>query len=112
MPHDAKKLLWDVLEAARVIEAACKGKTLQDFTSDKIFRGGIYYQFIIMGEGLARLRASKPEMMDAISESHRIIGFRNQVIHGYEAVDDEITWRVIQEKLPVVIREAEKLLAQ
>jgi hypothetical protein len=34
-----------------------------------------------------------------------------RIIHGYARVDDEITWRIIQDKLQVLRRELVELLA-
>jgi uncharacterized protein with HEPN domain len=47
-----------------------------------------------------------------ISEHWRIVGFRTQIIHGYAKIDDEITWRIIQDKLPILRRELVGLLAE
>ena len=49
----------------------------------------------IIGEAMTRLRADAPELLDRISEHTRIIGFRNVLIHGYDTVDHQITWRII-----------------
>ncbi len=38
--------------------------------------------------------------------------FERCLIHGYDSVDDEIVWRVIQEKLPLLLQQAEALLAR
>jgi len=34
------------------------------------------------------------------------------LIHGYDAVDDAITWRIIREKLPTLLSEVDALLAE
>ena len=97
MPPEAKKLLTDMLEAAQLIHGFIAGKTLFDMTQDKLLRSGVYFQFTIIGEALSKLRAFDAALAGRISESPRIIGFRNQVIHGYSKIDDEITWRIISE---------------
>jgi len=51
-------------------------------------------------------------MAKRISEYARIIGFRSQVVHGYAKIDDEITWRIFQDKLPVLLKELTQLLAE
>ena len=65
-----------------------------------------------MGEALAQLRQQDEATALRISEFARIIGFRNQVVHGYGKIDDEITWRILQAKLPVLRRELELLQAE
>src|SRR5436190_7534593 len=40
----------------------------------------------------------------------KISGFRNALIHGYDVIDNEITWDIVQEKLPVLRKELEELM--
>ena len=110
MRPEIRKLLTDMREAAEAILQFVSGKSLDDLAKDKLLRSGIYYQFMIIGEALAQLRQADPPTAERISESSRIIGFRNQVIHGYAKIDDEITWRIIQDKLPILICELDELL--
>jgi uncharacterized protein with HEPN domain len=67
---------------------------------------------VIIGEALTQLRSFDPQTAQRISDFSRIIGFRNQVVHGYAKVDDEITWRIISGNLPVLKRELEELLKE
>ncbi len=65
-----------------------------------------------IGEALAQLRVLDPETAARLTEHARIVAFRNQVIHGYGKIDDEITWRIIDSKLPILRRELKQLLAE
>jgi uncharacterized protein with HEPN domain len=112
MRPDSRKLLEDMREAADAIAAFVTGKSLSDLSSDALLRSGIYFQFIIIGEALSQLRTSDEETTERISEYWRIIGFRNQIVHGYARIDDEITWRIVQDKLPVLRSELKSLLSQ
>jgi uncharacterized protein with HEPN domain len=67
---------------------------------------------VIIGEALARLRALDEPTSYRVTECRRIIGFRNQIIHGYAKIDDEITWRIIQDKLPILATEVAAMLAE
>jgi uncharacterized protein with HEPN domain len=69
-------------------------------------------QFEIIGEALSRLNRLDPDKASAISEHHRIIRFRNVLIHGYDVIDHETTWSLIQAKLPVLRAELDGLLGQ
>ena len=35
-----------------------------------------------------------------ITDYRQIIGFRNVLVHGYEAIDDQIVWKTVEEHLP------------
>jgi uncharacterized protein with HEPN domain len=55
-------------------------------------------KFEILGEALNRAEQSDPELADHLPELRRIIGMRNRIIHGYDAVDEEILWDAVQFK--------------
>ena len=113
MRHDSKKLLYDMKEAAdNVASFLDKAAAAADLSGDKMMRAAIYFQFMIIGEALSQLRAKDGATAERISEYERVIGFRNQVTHGYGQLDDDITWRIIQDKLPILRRELEGLLAE
>ncbi|HVS69950.1 MAG TPA: HepT-like ribonuclease domain-containing protein [Phycisphaerae bacterium] len=110
MRPESLKYLADMRDAADLIDEFTVNKTLHDLRADKLLRAGIYHEFTIIGEALSQLRAVDPATAAQISEHHRIIGFRNQIIHGYAKIDDEITWRIIETKLPILRRELAQLL--
>ena len=66
----------------------------------------------MIGEALAQLRHQDEATAQQLSEYARIIGFRNQIIHGYKVIEAEVTWRIIEQKLPVLISELQEILAQ
>lgn len=39
-----------------------------------------------------------------------IVGMRNRLIHGYEAVDLDIVWRIVSAELPGLIADLETML--
>jgi len=45
-----------------------------------------------------------------VSHSSRIIGFRNQLIHVYASISDEVVWEAVEMYLPVLHREVAALL--
>jgi uncharacterized protein with HEPN domain len=110
MQPESRKFLTDVREAARSVSTFTTGRALEDFKTDNLLKSAVYWQFAIIGEALSQLRRIDPPVLPQISESNRIIAFRNQIIHGYSVIDDEITWRIVQDKLPVLLKEVEFLL--
>jgi uncharacterized protein with HEPN domain len=111
MQLETRKLLLDMLEAVASIEEFTKARVFADLARDKLLRSGINYQFVIIGEAISQLRRLDQSTFDGISESSRIVGFRNQIIHGYGFVNDNVTWQIIQDKLPTLKRELVDLLA-
>ncbi|CAN1566813.1 COG2361 Uncharacterized conserved protein [Spirosomataceae bacterium] len=53
----------------------------------------------IAGEAMSRILKEDPEI--AISNAKRIIGLRNQIIHGYDSVSDENIWAILINHMPL-----------
>jgi uncharacterized protein with HEPN domain len=104
MQPRAKASLFHIQQAALGIEMFVAGKNRDDLKSDLMLRSAVERQFEIIGEAMTRLRHDAPEVLDQISEAPRIIGFRNVLIHGYDTIDIDATWKIIEEKLPTLRR--------
>lgn len=92
MKNSAKKLLFDVLEAARSIRDWCTDRTFADYESDRQFRRAVEREFEIIGEALGRLSIADAALAERIDELPRIVGFRNRIIHGYDTIDNATVW--------------------
>jgi uncharacterized protein with HEPN domain len=110
MNNAAKKLLFDVVESARSIQAWRSGRTFADYESDRQFRRAVEREFEIIGEALNRLLRTDADLAERIEELPRIIGFRNRIIHGYDTVDDASVWGIIEGHLPALLEQSESLL--
>ena len=110
MPHDPRKLLYDMKQAAERVERFVGTRTFDDFLADELVRAGVERQFEIIGEAMARLRKLDPQISSRITNNARISSFRNVVIHEYDAVDYTIVWNLILKHLPILRREVDELL--
>ncbi len=79
-------------EACGLIETFLSEKSFDDYRHDPLLRSGVERQFEIIGEALGRLLEIAPELSKRISDTRRIISFRNRLIHGYASVADDIVW--------------------
>ena len=52
-----------------------------------------------------------PALAAQIPEQRQIISFRNILIHGYDMIDEEVVWKIVQIDLPILKRRVEALLA-
>jgi uncharacterized protein with HEPN domain len=112
MPHDPKKLLHDMRQAAERIGRFVGDRTFEDFASDDYFRSAVERQFEIIGEAMTRLRKLSPDIAARISNQKKVAGFRNALIHDYDGLDHRITWNVILNHLPILGGELDQLLAE
>lgn len=104
--------LHDVLQAAKAVKAFVAGHTFDHYASDDQLRSAVERKFEIMGEALNRIRRDEPDLLQHIREHRDIISFRNILVHGYDAIDDQIVWGVIEDDLDKLIEDVESLLKQ
>jgi len=109
MPHDPAKLAEDILRTVEEIETFCQGKTFSDFKSDRGLQLIIERELEIIGEALARLRRDHPNLADRIHDIDKIVGLRNVLAHGYDVLEHEILWDVVENKIPTLKQEAQQL---
>jgi uncharacterized protein with HEPN domain len=110
MPHDPRKILHDMKQAAERISRFIAGKTYEHYVADDLLRSAVERQFEIIGEAMIRLRKLAPDLAARISNHEKIAGFRNILIHDYDGVDDAITWNAIQKHVPILQGEVEAML--
>jgi uncharacterized protein with HEPN domain len=92
MQPDTLKLLWDMQRSVERIIRFTVGKTVEDYLADNFLRSAVERQFEIIGEALTRIRKADPTTYSSITGHSKIVGFRNQLIHGYDVIDHETTW--------------------
>ena len=112
MLHDPRKLLHDIVTRAEAIQQQTQGKDLATYQGDELLRFAIERQFEIIGEAVSRLLKADPALAARITDYRRIIDFRNAISHGYDVVDDQLVWDAVVNKLPILKREVETMVAQ
>ena len=112
MQREAKKYLYDMQQAARLIQEFTEGKTFDDYQSNVMMRAAVEREFEIIGEAMTRLARLAPQIASRISEYERIISFRNILIHNYADVNDRAVWFVIETDLPTLCREVDALMEE
>ena len=110
--REVQKYLFDMAEACALIREFVAGRSFEDYSRDALLRSGVERQFEILGEALSRLLQMAPEVSSRISDSRRIVAFRNRLIHGYASVADDIVWGVIEANLPGLEQEIRQMLEE
>jgi uncharacterized protein with HEPN domain len=111
-PERTPRTLRQIGDAASFVLSVTQGKTLADYSSDRLLRQASERNLEIIGEAVGRLRRDDPETAGRLSEHERIVAFRNVLIHGYDLVDDELVWDTIGTRLPLLVSEVEALLEE
>lgn len=112
MRPEAKKLLWDALEAAAKIQSFTGGHSFEDYVSDAMLRSAVERQLEIVGEACSRLARMDAETAARIPEIGRIISFRNVLAHDYAGVEDVLVWDVVANSLPALVALVQRLLEE
>ncbi len=111
MNDETRKNLIDVLQAAEEIQNFVCGMDLKSYQNKPVTKRAVERDFEIIGEALNRIKNTNNELLEKISEHHRIIGFRNILIHGYDVVDEAIVWQAVTNHLPILFKEIEEILS-
>ena len=110
MQLEARKYLYDIQQAASLLDEFVTGKTFADYQCDAMLRAAVERKFEIIGEAMTQLAKVDKAVAAQISEYQRIISFRNILIHEYADVDDKLVWDVVETNLPTLVREIDALL--
>ena len=102
MRLEEKSLLYDIRESCTRIAEFTMGKDYVDYAADAVCRSAVERQFIIAGEALNPLGKLNPDLLNLIEDSRSIINFRNILVHGYDRVEDEVVWGIMQRHAPVL----------
>ncbi len=100
--HDDNVSLRHMLEHAREAVAMAAGKERSDLEASRMLSLALVRLIEIVGEAANRVSKTRQKQLAQISWPC-IIGMRNRLIHGYEAVDLDIVWQTVTEELPSLI---------
>ena len=110
MTSEAKKRLFDVLEACRAVGRFVQGKDFESYQNDELLRAAVERKLEVIGEAFTKLEAADVETAEEFPDLRKIVGLRNRIIHGYDSVDEEIIWDVVENKLPALQQQVEEFL--
>lgn len=99
MTNKAPKLLLDALGAISSAREFVAGVSLDHYAVDKMRRSAVERQLEILGEACSRLARLEPNFLNSVTNLKLAIDLRNRIIHGYDAVDDEIVYLTVTEDL-------------
>jgi uncharacterized protein with HEPN domain len=112
MQREVRAYLWDIANAAESIRNFTTGKDLSTYLTDEMLRAAVERKFGIVGEALSQLLRHFPQYRDRITLVSDVIAFRNQIVHGYATVRDDMVWEIVQSYLPRLHDEVVNLLEE
>jgi len=110
MDSDISTWLHDILMAISEIESYFEDrpKLYNEFVSDIRTKRAVERDLEIIGEAVNRILRRDDDFQ--LLNAQKIIGTRNRIAHGYDAISDDLVWSIIINHLPKLKTEVKALL--
>ncbi len=108
--RDPKITLRQMLDYAREAQTLSRDKQRIDLDHDRVLELALTRLLEIIGEAAKRVPPDIQTQYPAIPWA-QIVGLRNRLIHGYDAVDLDILWQIIRHDLPPLITTLDEILS-
>src|SRR5208337_3517830 len=107
-----REYLAHMPDAIGQIQLYMRDKSIQDFISDRFLQDGVVRNFEILGEASKNLLDTVPDASAKFPgiPFAAIYGMRNQLSHGYFAIDLDVVWKVIERDIPSLRIELEAVI--
>ncbi len=92
-----------MLEHAREAMQLVAGRNRSDLDTDRVLSLALVRLLEIVGEAAARVSSEARARHPAIPWLE-IVSLRNRLIHGYDAVDMDVLWSIVNTDLPALVR--------
>ncbi len=110
MTEKGLKYLFDILQSITLIEEfTASVSSYSEYVGDLKTQSAVERQLGIIGEAVNKFDFIHPEL--SLNNSRKIVGFRNRLIHAYDAVDSSMIWAVIKRHLKPLKEEIELIIA-
>lgn len=111
MEIEIRAWLKDIEQAINEIKQFVpEPRNFKTFQNDLKTKRAVERNIEIIGEAVNRIMKANPLIQ--INHARKIIDTRNRIIHGYDAVSEEILWGIINRSLPELEHEIAALLEE
>jgi uncharacterized protein with HEPN domain len=101
--------LYHILESSREAVGYAQGRTRKDLETDRPFTHSLVRCLEVVGEAASKISKEFRQAHPQIAWDD-MISMRHKLIHAYFKINLNIVWRTVQEELPTLIAELEKIL--
>jgi uncharacterized protein with HEPN domain len=108
-PRDWRDRVRDILEAIAEIRKFTRGMDFESFREDDKVIRAVEMNFIIIGEAANQIPEEVEEKYINIPWSI-MRAMRNRIVHVYFKIDEKLMWDTIENDLPPLIPQLEKLI--
>lgn len=108
-PYKDETRLRHMLEYAQEAIEMAAGKTRSELDNNRMLSLALVRLLEVVGEAAARVSQTTQTAHPSLPWPE-IIGLRNRLIHGYDAVDFDILWQIIVQDLPALVVNVQVIL--
>jgi uncharacterized protein with HEPN domain len=109
MTEKGLKYLADIMHAIElIVEFTSTISLYSDYEKDLKTQSAVERQLGIIGEAVNKFDFLHPEV--SLKNARKIVGFRNRIIHSYDAVDNSMIWAIICRHLKPLYQEVKGLM--
>lgn len=109
--HNPMVRVHHMLDHSREAVEMTRGRTRADLDRDRLLNLALVRLVEVIGEAASRVpeefRSRHPQV-----PWRQTVGIRNRLIHGYDTVNFDILWTIIQEDLPPLIQQLEAIVRE
>lgn len=107
--HDPTVRMRHMLDHAKEAVDLLAGREKADLSSNRVLELALVRLVEIVGEAANRLPIEDQSRYPSIPWKE-IVGMRNRLVHGYDAIDLDVLWDTVRIDLPQLIEELESIL--
>ena len=102
--------LRHMLDYAQEAVGLVHDRKREDLEDDRLLELALVRLLEVVGEAASRVSMEDRALYPDIPWP-QIVGLRNRLIHGYDAVDQDILWQIVVQDLPPLITTLKEILA-
>ncbi len=109
--RDQRLFLDDILDAIDKIKTYTAQMSYDEFKEKQMPKDAVFRNLEIIGDAVKNIK-------DEIKLEHKevdwkaIAGMRDKITHGYFGIDTKVVWQTIQNKLPELKTQIQKILEE
>ena len=106
--HDDRTRLLHMLDHAREAVEMVRGRERADLDRDRMLELSLVRLVEIIGEAATRVSEEGQKRYPSVPW-REARGMRNRLVHGYDQIDLDVLWATIQDDLPPLVAELERI---
>lgn len=109
--HDTLVSLRQMLDSAREAVDMASNYSRADLDTNRMLMLALVRLCEVLGEAASRVPLAERGRMPEIAWN-AVVGLRNRLIHGYDTVNLDRVWNIIQKDFPALITSVEAIIAR